>query len=316
MAKDAFYFPHDSNAHQDERVLELRAEFGWEGYGIYWALIERMRDSTEYRIRRRAQKAVGMALGVDSDLFDSIIALALEVGLFAADDEHFWSPALSRRMADVEERRKKRQEAGKKGGKAKRADSDESGGNPDPPPPDDSDAGKQSLSNAQADPKQSLSNAKHKKGKERKGKKGGEEIEKDARAHAGAIYDAYPLKRNKQDALKAIGKVIAGGRDPTELLKTTELFAAYWGERIKRNASDKQYCPYPATWFNKGGYDDDPSNWEISDGKEQRRNTHSPDGRTGKDDRGKSQYQRDVEFGQTPIDLEDYERLADHLGTL
>lgn len=177
--KDAFYFPHDSNAHQDERVLELRAEFGWEGYGIYWALIERMRDTSEYRIRRRAEKAVGMSLGVAPELFEGIIALCLDVGLFEADDDHLWSPALVRRMAEVDEKRKKRQQAGKKGGRASKSTPD-----PDPEPPPVGDSGKQSSSNAQAllpdsesnaeaKPKQSESNAKQ--GKERKGKKRKEE---------------------------------------------------------------------------------------------------------------------------------------------
>lgn len=28
------------NTSQDEIILELRAELGWEGYGIFWAIIE------------------------------------------------------------------------------------------------------------------------------------------------------------------------------------------------------------------------------------------------------------------------------------
>jgi hypothetical protein len=33
--KDAYYFPHDSNARMDIRIVELRDAHGWAGYGIY-----------------------------------------------------------------------------------------------------------------------------------------------------------------------------------------------------------------------------------------------------------------------------------------
>jgi hypothetical protein len=29
------YFSHDANARHDEKILELRAELGWEGYGTF-----------------------------------------------------------------------------------------------------------------------------------------------------------------------------------------------------------------------------------------------------------------------------------------
>jgi len=36
MKKEAYYFSHDSNARQDEKIIKLRMKLGWEGYGLYW----------------------------------------------------------------------------------------------------------------------------------------------------------------------------------------------------------------------------------------------------------------------------------------
>ena len=46
----SLYFPHDSNAHEDMRVIELRMDFGWEAYGLFWALLEVMRIADDYSI--------------------------------------------------------------------------------------------------------------------------------------------------------------------------------------------------------------------------------------------------------------------------
>ena len=44
MAKDAYYFSHDSNAKDDPKCMLLIEELQLEGYGIYWILIEVLRE--------------------------------------------------------------------------------------------------------------------------------------------------------------------------------------------------------------------------------------------------------------------------------
>lgn len=34
------YFPHDYNARNDEKILDLRDELGNAGYGLYWMIVE------------------------------------------------------------------------------------------------------------------------------------------------------------------------------------------------------------------------------------------------------------------------------------
>jgi len=46
--KNAYYFSHDSNAKDDPKCVLLIEQLGLEGYGIYWILIEILRDQPGY----------------------------------------------------------------------------------------------------------------------------------------------------------------------------------------------------------------------------------------------------------------------------
>ncbi len=73
------------------------------------------------------------------------------------------------------------------------------------------------------------------------------------------IYDAYPRKVARSAALKAINAVLRGGMAFDALLARTRAYAsatAHW------TAHDQQFIPHPATWFNRGSFDDDPATWE------------------------------------------------------
>ena len=75
---------------------------------------------------------------------------------------------------------------------------------------------------------------------------------------AEAIYQSYPRKTAKLDALAAITKALKT-TDAEALLKATKAYAA----AVSRWPKDRQqYIPQPATWFNGGRYLDDPSAWE------------------------------------------------------
>lgn len=77
------------------------------------------------------------------------------------------------------------------------------------------------------------------------------------------IYKAYPRKAGKIAALKAIERA-TGRKGADDLLAATKAFAAAvktWPE------ADRCFVPHPATWFNRGSYDDDPSEWERGNGK-------------------------------------------------
>ena len=48
MSKDAYYFPHDSNARHDPKIVAMTAVYGMAGYGYYWAIIEILREQKDY----------------------------------------------------------------------------------------------------------------------------------------------------------------------------------------------------------------------------------------------------------------------------
>jgi len=94
---------------------------------------------------------------------------------------------------------------------------------------------------------------------------------------AASIYAAYPKKVGRAAAIKAIKAAIKAGVDPARLLERTEAYAA----AVKQwPASEQQYIPHPATWYNHGRWDDDPAAWvktakvETESAAQQARNAH------------------------------------------
>jgi len=75
---------------------------------------------------------------------------------------------------------------------------------------------------------------------------------------AEAIFQAYPRKMAKLEALVAITKALKN-TDADTLLAATKAYAAAVARWPKER---HQYIPQPATWFNGGRYLDDPSAWE------------------------------------------------------
>ena len=49
MKKDAFYFPHFSNARHDRKLKRVQKDLGIEGYGIYFMLLEVLREQMNFK---------------------------------------------------------------------------------------------------------------------------------------------------------------------------------------------------------------------------------------------------------------------------
>jgi hypothetical protein len=101
--KGQVYFSHDSNAKQDPKILKLRVKHGWEGYGLYWALIELLRDQPEYKMQTDYE-SIAFALQTHSDSIKSIIE---NFELFVIDQNgFFYSESLLARMEIMERKSK------------------------------------------------------------------------------------------------------------------------------------------------------------------------------------------------------------------
>ena len=125
--KDAFYFPHDSNARYDAKILELRAEYGWEGYGIYWAIIESLRDANidNYKLPTRTLGGIALSMNLEKTFLIDFIDALVEFDLLQKDEKHFWSDTLISRMEIREEKRQKRADAGRLGARARWGNKDD-----------------------------------------------------------------------------------------------------------------------------------------------------------------------------------------------
>ena len=113
--KDAYYFPHDSNARNDQRLMKVRMQYGMEGYGIYFGLIEILREQHEYTLYIDDLSGVAFDLRVDIDRVQDVV---LNYNLFQTEGDLFYSKSLKRRMEKLDLIKEKRAEAGRLGGKS------------------------------------------------------------------------------------------------------------------------------------------------------------------------------------------------------
>ena len=117
MSKDAYYFPHDSNAKDDPKCVLLIEQLGMEGYGIYWMLIETLREQPDYTDPVANIPALGRRYNTTAEKVKTVVC---NYGLFTVkDDKIFFSDSLNRRMLVFEEKRAKRSEAGRLGNAAR-----------------------------------------------------------------------------------------------------------------------------------------------------------------------------------------------------
>lgn len=107
---NSFYFQHDYNARNDQKILELRAEYGAEGYGIWWMLLETLAEQDE-GIDRGAIGGLSLAYGVDKQRLLAIIDFCIDLGLLYEQDGYL----KNKRMDAHKNWRNELQEAGKKG---------------------------------------------------------------------------------------------------------------------------------------------------------------------------------------------------------
>jgi len=92
MDKDAYYFPHFSNARHDRKIKRMVKELGIEGYGIYFMLLEVLREQQDMRY------PIG-DIDLLADEFQTsepkVRTVVCNYGLFDVDmEEMFFSPKL------------------------------------------------------------------------------------------------------------------------------------------------------------------------------------------------------------------------------
>jgi hypothetical protein len=86
-------------------------EYGWQGYGLWWALVEMLGETADYQLSAD-YKSLAFGLQAKENTIKSIIE---DFGLFVVKDGFFFSKSLRNRMKIKDAEHKKKSEAGKKG---------------------------------------------------------------------------------------------------------------------------------------------------------------------------------------------------------
>jgi hypothetical protein len=112
------WLKHDSNAKDDFKCMLIIEQLGLEGYGIFWILVETLRDQKDYRYPIRLIGALARKYNTTEAKMTTVVK---EYGLFEVDkDSFFFSHSLNRRMEAFDMVVEKRRLAGKKSGEARR----------------------------------------------------------------------------------------------------------------------------------------------------------------------------------------------------
>lgn len=105
------YFPHDSNARNSEKMVELRMQHGAAGYGVYFMLIERLREASDYSCVVN-YNSIAFDLRVSAELIKSVLRDFRLFAFFQTDEgERFYSESLRQRMKPMDEMRVQRRNA-------------------------------------------------------------------------------------------------------------------------------------------------------------------------------------------------------------
>jgi len=239
MPKDAYYFSHDSNAHKDTKCIRLRRLCGMAGYGLFWCVVEMLRDAPEFKMPNSCIEDILFELRCDLEQWDALI----ESGLIKTDGTVFWSDSLLRRMTKYHETREQRSRAGKRS-----AESRASSTNVEHPLNENATSVEHPLNEAST----KINKVKESKVKESKVKESKEEnthahartAEAEAPAEFEMFWASYPRHIDKKRALKAWKARIKDGYSPDAIHTAAKNYAAH----CRANKTEEKFIKHPATF--------------------------------------------------------------------
>jgi len=103
MKKEAYYFSHDANAQDDPKLMLLIEQMGMEGFGIFWALIEKLRAERDYSLPLSTLPAFAHRWHTSTEKVQTVVK---NYGLFKIVRENFFSVRLRNSMLEKSERAK------------------------------------------------------------------------------------------------------------------------------------------------------------------------------------------------------------------
>lgn len=110
------YFPHEFNARNDSKLVELRMDMGNRGIGVYWSIVEMLYEEGG-RMELSKLKSVAFAINEELTIVQQVIQ---QYDLFEYDERFFWSNAIFSRLKHIKKISDARVKAGKASGKARK----------------------------------------------------------------------------------------------------------------------------------------------------------------------------------------------------
>jgi uncharacterized protein YdaU (DUF1376 family) len=82
MAKDTLWFKHDTNSRSDDKIIELQMEYGMEGIGVYWCIIEMLYE--QMGVMRMQCDRIAFELRAHKNVVEDVLK---KYGLFQIDGD-------------------------------------------------------------------------------------------------------------------------------------------------------------------------------------------------------------------------------------
>jgi hypothetical protein len=232
--KESFYFQHDYNSRNDEKILKLRSLKGEAGYGIFWMILEKLAESSQARLKISDIPMLAYELHVESEWIADVIQ---SYDLFKIKDGYFWSTRL---LSDLEERKEK----SKKAILANKIRWD-----------------KERLEDEKLNPNgfhlESISESKDRIGKDRIGKKI-KEKRKNIEEDFDKFWKEYPVKKSKGKAFDVFVRTEVPVSVIIDAIRNQK-------EERRKLLSQKIFIPewkHPTTWLNQRCWEDEPTQEE------------------------------------------------------
>lgn len=108
ITSKSVYFTHDSNALSDEKIIRLRKRQGIEGYGIYFALLEKLSASNEYKINMSYVEDLAYDWHLDPQ---KVLDVIRNYNLFEIEGDYFYSKSHRLKMQYKDEKADKKRAA-------------------------------------------------------------------------------------------------------------------------------------------------------------------------------------------------------------
>lgn len=141
------YFPHQYNAHDDEKLQQVIINHGLAGYAVFFLLLEYLGQKKDRILSKDFYKVLSWNYRIDEDVVRSVVE---DYGLFEVSDNHFSSDGLNDRMAVLDDKIAKKRAAGALGGQKRVANLKQNSSNAQAMLEENQANFKQCLSNAEA----------------------------------------------------------------------------------------------------------------------------------------------------------------------